>query len=169
MEKNQNQSQDKNQNQSLDKNQGKIVNLQGTARIATKMTDYGRRQVEEHETVVGRANKMADEYTKQNPSVRVLGNGHLAAAKYKTTPEQRGSLGRINLSMLNSSRRVQQLPDDMRQDSKASCACPICTLKPEYKTRTARAVAAIRRTANNAWVRVSNRIGDFFMWFEEYK
>ena len=37
-------------------------------------------------------------------------------------------------------RRIQWLPKD--------------TLKPEYKTRTARAIAAIRRTANNVWERL---------------
>ena len=154
--------------------EGKTINLQGTARIVAKMTDYGRDMQRKHQTVVDRANKMADEYIKQNPSVRVIGNGRLAAAEYKTTPEQRESLGRVNLSMLNSTRRIQPLPDDTRQDSKASCACPLCIpepkpLKLKYRTRTARAVAAIRRTANNAWVRVSNRVGDFFMWFDKYK
>lgn len=121
---------EKNQNQSLDKSQGKTINLQGTAKIVTKMTDYGRDMQNKHQILED-------------------------ARRIQTLPED--------------ARRVQQLPDDMRQDSKASCACPICTLKPEYKTRTARAVAVIRHTANNAWVRVSNRIGDFFMWFEEYK
>ncbi len=87
---------EKNQNQSLDKNQGKTINLKGTARIVTKMTDYGRDMQRKHQ-------------------------------------------------ILEDARRIQPLPDTI----KLTCACPICTLKPESKTRTARAVAAIRHTVNN--------------------
>ncbi len=104
--------------------EGKTINLKGTAKIVTKMTDYGRDMQNKHQ-------------------------------------------------ILEDARRIQPLPDDMRQDSKASCACPICTLKLEYKhwydMPCPQAAAAIRRMAKNVWVRVSNRIGDFFMWFEEYK
>lgn len=48
--------------------------------------------------------------------------------------------------MLKDACRIQPLPDDMRRD----------TLKPEYQTRTARVVAAIRHTANNAWTCLVN-------------
>ncbi len=105
---------EKKQNQSLDKNQGKIVNLQGTAKIVTKMTQYGRDMQRKHQ-------------------------------------------------ILEDARRIQPLPEDMRQDSRASCACPICTTKPEYKTRTARAVAAIRHTANNAWTWFENLADSAFV------
>ena len=53
---------------------------------------------------------------------------------------------------MKDARRIQPLHDARRRDSEAVCACPICTLKPKYQTRTSRAIAAIRHTARNARV-----------------
>ncbi len=122
--------------------EGKTINLQGTARIVTKMTAYGRQQAE------------ADAQAKDEQTTP-------QTAKYKLTQEQAGSLNRMNESMLNRVRRIQPLPAALRQDTlclspESSCACPLCAPKPEYKSRTARAVAAIRHTASNAWAWFEN-------------
>ena len=84
--------------------EGKTINFKGTAKIVTKMAQYGRDTHRKHQ-------------------------------------------------ILEDARHIQPIPDGMRRDSKAGdyCACPICTLKPEHKTRPARVIAAIRHAL--VWLR----------------
>jgi hypothetical protein len=61
--------------------------------------------------------------------------------------------------ILEEVRRIQPLPIELQRNSQnqfVSKAYPECTLKLEYKTRTARAIAAIRHTANKAWTLISD-------------
>ena len=63
--------------------------------------------------------------------------------------------------ILEDARRIQPLPIELLRDGKGGFVSkdyPTCTPKPEYRTRTARVIAAIRHTANNVWTLIRNFI-----------
>lgn len=160
----------------------KTVNLQGTTRIVTKMTDFGRRQAVEQETDDNRFNAMANEWVRHFygvKAVRSMNNAELVAALDKAeqaklqeelsvsvnvvhTADKDQAVKRYGLnertigSIMKDARRIQPLPDGMRRDTLRGFTKD--TLKPEYRnqTRTVRAIAAIRHTANNAWTALWN-------------
>ncbi len=144
-----------NENQNLDKNQsrGGIVNLQGTAKMMTKMTAYGRTQ----------ANKHINAHTTTPHRIKIIN-----VADSSEVTRQLESNKESICDILRRTPRIQPLPKNIcSRDNKGRFMPkyqPTCTLKPEYKTRTARVIAAIRHTANNFWVLLCNAYDRAWQW-----
>ena len=133
----------------LNKDANKTINLQGTAKMKVNVSQYARDMQNKHQEI-----KIVN--TMDSNQVR----------EYLGTKEGAQRITDIINDARHNARRIQPLPEHLQNVRMDNCTANsnTCTLNPEnlprnYRgTRTSRAIAAIRHTANNAWTVVKRFI-----------